>query len=1025
MILKSEASSSSPPSPPCDCDTDPIEGLRRMFVDYAQGRSIRDGRDPATRPVFLRLHGVAHGRFEIRPDLPDDLRVGIFGQKDAYPAWVRFSSDVQPGRPDLKGTCGIAIKLFGVEGAKMLPPETDAVTQDFIFQNMDVFFTDTAKEMCEFTCQSLNGKGEEYLANHPTTARILAEMEKVVDSVLDTPYWSGVPFRFGDGRYVKYKLEPEQIPPGDDDTRPDNTSHDDPTYLRADLHRRLARGEARFRFLVQLRTDDEAMPLDRATVRWSEKDSPPIHVATLVLPRQDLDTRNQSEYGENLAFNIWRAMAENEPVGSIAEARKVVYRASAKSRRDVNGLPLGEPATPRPAEWEPGVPYPQGKDQTIVRAAIHPAIGIARVGDSAEKTYLGPEVYPTPPLPPGSYRDDTGALARQSARFRIYGYNAAGEVVRELTADWADIRWSSHLANHKASWYQWIIALDIPEAARTTAPLRNPKVKGDDRKALAIDGGEISIRGKGTCGDSYAFRGQFLGTEVYLGELRTDDKGRLLVLPGHGVSASPDNTPIYDPENNPNAFINADGWYDDVCDGPVTAEVTIEGRSIPCESAWVLSAPPDYAPNVVGVRTLYDLLNDLYIQAEWLDFPETLSFRHHVYPILHRLTGLGWVNKGYEVQFGLSGPYPFSAPDFVARLASNGKESAELRRQVFHNFRDPAGDNPDQLSWAWLYGDAMEVPAGDSPRQNAAVSPTQYRILKLWAAGVFESDWDEPYEPPTDLGKVPLAEQPATLDRAALEYALADAFHPGCEVTWPVRHLTLWKSPFRLKHRPADVPEPDYGPVMTQKIALSADGPLHAQGPGDLTRWMGLPWQADTAYCRSGYDAAYDPYIPTFWPATVPNQVMTPEGYEAVMKAATPEERAAAFARRFAWVQPLDPDGKATTSEEMERMVKIFGSMGFLEQRPGPENDPNVPSKLMVASFGKGVAEQEVDSRAKARLQAKAPEKAALKAIALKATSAAHVDAAEALRKAAPSDTGWSSPEKARQAPLPVKRSDR
>ncbi|MEO1085300.1 MAG: catalase, partial [Acidobacteriota bacterium] len=381
----------TPPTPPCGCDEDPIEGLRQMFVDYAQGRTIVAGRDPATRPVFLRLHGVAHGRFEVVKDLPAALRVGVFGARSSYPAWVRFSSDVQPGSPDLRGTCGVGIKIFDVDGPKCLPPEENATTQDFVLQNMDVFFTDTAKDMCEFTCASLNGNGDQYLEDHPRTAEILKEMEKVVDSVLETPYWSCLPFRFGDSRYVKYKIEPEVVPPA-----PGPPDIDDPFYMRADLHGRMARGETRLRFMVQLRTDDDAMPLDAATVPWSEEESPPIHVATLVLPRQDLDTRNQSTYGENLAFNIWRALEVHAPVGSVAEARKVVYRASAASRRDVNGLPLGEPAEPRPAEWRPGEPYPGGKDERIVRAAIYPSVGVSRVGDS-DDYFFGPEVYPAPP----------------------------------------------------------------------------------------------------------------------------------------------------------------------------------------------------------------------------------------------------------------------------------------------------------------------------------------------------------------------------------------------------------------------------------------------------------------------------------------------------------------------------------------------------------------------------------------------------------------------------------------------------
>jgi anthranilate phosphoribosyltransferase len=47
---------------------------------------------------------------------------------------------------------------------------------------------------------------------------------------------------------------------------------------------------------------------------------------------------------------------------------------------------------------------------------------------------------------------------------------------------------------------------------------------------------------------------------------------------------------------------------------------------------------------------------------------------------------------------------------------------------------------------------------------------------------------------------VPLGEQPAMLDRAALEFCLADAFHPGCEITWPIRHTTMFMAPFRIRH---------------------------------------------------------------------------------------------------------------------------------------------------------------------------------------------------------------------------------
>ena len=893
------------PPPPCDCDKDPVEGLRKLFVDYAQGVALTRGRDPATRPVFLRLHGVAHGTLEVAVNLRDDLRVGVFGQKRDYPVWVRFSGDIQPGSPDLKGTAGIAIKLFGVDGKKLLTPDEEARTHDFLLQNHDVFFTDTARDMCEFTCQSLNGKFNDYVAAHPITGQVLNDMEKVVDSVLVTPFWSGLPYRFGKERYVKYKLEPEHTPAGSGE----KPNYGDPFYLREDLHTRLKNGEARFRFLVQLRTNDEAMPLDRATARWDEGVSKPIHVATLILPRQDLDVRGQSTYGEKLAFNPWHALPEHEPVGSIAAARRAVYQASANVRRNFNAVPLGEPVEPRPAEWHPGVPYPSGRDEKVVCAKIHPAFGIARVGNSDE-WFVGPEVTEPEPKTPGSYRDRMGRLKRQSVLFRIYGYNAAGEVVRELTAGWAAIRWTVHVANRKAAWYQWQMALDIPESATLQLPRRNADVKGDDREKLVIDGLERSIYGSNTQGSEYMFRGKFMDSEVYLGELQTDEEGRLRFLGGQGKSGSPSGSPIF-PEG-PNGFINADGWYDDVSDGPVTAEVVIEGIKIPVDGAWIVTAPPDYAPGLKGIRTLYDLLFDLYVREGWLPFPEKISFRDHVYPILQRLSGLQWVNKGFAAQFGAGGPNNFEDKDYIQKLASKpdaGKFDTygELRRQVFNSFRNPDGKDNNSLPWPWFYGDASDVPEpADTPRQNATISSTQYRCLALWAAGCFASDWGEDVKTPHTIHDVLVKDQPAMLDRAALEFSLADAFHPGCEVTWPIRHLTMFSKPYRIRLASGPT-RADFGKQLTPEKALALEGPLHAQGPGDLTRWMGLPWQADTAFCQSGYNPEYDPYLPTFWPARVPNHVLTKKNYDVVVdEKQSHERRLAAFSARMRWNDVFD-----------------------------------------------------------------------------------------------------------------------
>lgn len=908
-----------------DCAQDPDGKLNQMFVDIVQTRRIKLGQSPARRPVFLKPHGIASGYFEMRADLPEDLRVGVFALQ-RLPAWVRFSSDTLPTNPDLKTTCGIGIKLFDVPGQKLLG---DGNTQDFILQNYDVFFVDTAQDMCEFTRAGVvGGNYDPYLRAHPETKKILDDMQKVELSVLTTTYWSVLPYAFGKDRYVKYKLEAEQAHNSEPPT-------DDANYLASDLARRLLKDEARFKFLVQLRTNTKTMPLDKATVRWSEQESQPIHVATLILPKQDVAALGQAAYGENLSFNPWHSLPEHEPQGSISVARKVVYAASADERRNANGVTTREPDQARPVSV-----LPDPADRSIVKAAIYPSIGVARVGNSQDEFFIGPEV--TDPLPesPGFYRDKTGALKRQAARFRVYGLNAEGKVVTELTADNAKVEWSAHLANKKSAWYQFQLALDIPEAA--SAPpslLRNAAVA--DRSQLVIDPGPRHIKGVNQHGGKrHVFdTGKFMGTAVYLGELRTDEAGRLIVLGGRGHSASFDGSKAV-------TFANNEGWHDDVSDGPVTAKVTYEGQELKVDQAWVVVAPPNYAPMQKSVRTMWDLMRDVAINANMLPKPVRPSFDKDIRPLFERLSRLQWVNAGFAAAFGWQAPNEFTRPELMARLANPTPDLKEMRLTIANHFRHFDRDSWSPTPWPWGYGDAMNIPPAETPRQNVALTDTQLRFLQQWAAGNFEPDYDPNRQPPRAIEEVAVAEQGAMLDKASMDHCLADAFHPGCEMTWPMRNPMMYMAPFRLLHAPADWKEPSYGAGLIQDTLSLPNGPLAAQVPGGVTRWMALPWQTDTASCRSGYLKTYDPYLPTFWPARVPNQVLTRENYDVVMdKDRSLGERLAAFANRAAWIRGL---GAKSYTDQINNMVNNFGALGVVEVREGPKDSEHFPPVMEV-----------------------------------------------------------------------------
>ncbi len=587
-------------------------------------------------------------------------------------------------------------------------------------------------------------------------------------------------------------------------------------------------------------------------------------------------------------------------------------------------------------------------DTKIVSAKIHPAIGVARIGNSPSGYFIGPEVTEPPLTQAGQSRDAAGALKRQVARFRVYGYNAAGEVVRELTADEAKIEWTVHVANKKAAWYQFLAALDLPEAGSMAAARRNPDVKGQDRKSLIIDPGPRAITGQNISGAQYRFdSGMFGSTSVSLGELRTDSRGRLLFFGGLGKAGSPGRTLVFD-EHNLDSFNNASGWWDDTSDGPVKAKVTLQGRELEVEPAWVIVAPPNYAPDLIGWRTAYELLTDAFMGSGMLKPPGQTSFSRDVLPILKRLASLQWVNKGLEKIHGRGSEMNFEDPKIIARLSD--KREIELRKRINAFFRLEEGQGRVRELWPQMYGDAYGS-FKDSDRENLHVPQLYKTHLERWVAGDYVDDWSlkiaRKKKPYRRIEEVPLELQPQMLDKAALHFCLADAFHPGCELTWPIRHTSMYSSPFRIQHRVG--PERDYGDRLTQDIVRQVDGPLYGQGPGDLTRWMAIPWHGDTVFCRSGYESELDPYLPTYWPARVPNQVLTEADYKTVMNAELPREtRKLAYDRREHWLRAFVQFGMA---DQILEMVRDISKVGVVEARPGIQNDPDFPEIFFVETL--------------------------------------------------------------------------
>ena len=173
----------------------------------------------------------------------------------------------------------------------------------------------------------------------------------------------------------------------------------------------------------------------------------------------------------------------------------------------------------------------------------------------------------------------------------------------------------------------------------------------------------------------------------------------------------------------------------------------------------------------------------------------TPSFTHDIYPLLRQFSDTQWVNFGFYVGFGYHQAYDFTDPDFAAKLANKAPEYREYRRQVFNNFRPPKATTIDAEAWPWMYGDQVDIPA-TNPQAYLSITPTLYGYLKAWVAGDFIDDWDPDEKRSGSLADIDDPQlQADALNKAALWFCLGGPFHPGCEMTWPMRHTTMYSSP--------------------------------------------------------------------------------------------------------------------------------------------------------------------------------------------------------------------------------------
>lgn len=314
-----------------------IDSINRSTFDRLRSQ-FPPGARPVLRDAHPKAHGLVRAEFIVLDDLPKDLRYGVFKTPRAFDALIRFSAgNIEVQADTVPQAAGMAIKLLGVEGEKILAAEKDAKTQDFVMINFPGFFVRNLVDY-EALHEAID-KGDQmaFFKNRPDEANAVKGMrEQPLYNPLHVQYWSQTPYKLGSNA-IKFSARPISRT----DNNPPQTMG--PDFLREVMIKEVGAEDVYFEFLVQLQTDAVEMPVENPLVIWNEARSPFQRVAIIRIPKQDIDAPGRQEIAENLAFNPWHSLPEQQPLGSINRARRVIYEAVSEFRRKANNVPREEP----------------------------------------------------------------------------------------------------------------------------------------------------------------------------------------------------------------------------------------------------------------------------------------------------------------------------------------------------------------------------------------------------------------------------------------------------------------------------------------------------------------------------------------------------------------------------------------------------------------------------------------------------------------------------------------------------------
>lgn len=291
------------------------------------------------RQAETKMHGCLKAQFIVNPHLEQKYKVGIFAEPNTYDTIIRFSNTKTGiAKDSVKDQHGIALKLIGVQGEKLINKDHLAGTQDFIGLNFETFVSKSVKEFSGIIKAFTSGKLSLllYALNplHWSLLKRISTANAKIGSLLEQNYWSTTAYQFGEDQAIKFLIRSSLNKETSIPTNPG------PDYLKDQMADFLKQSDVSFDFMVQFQEDADRMPIEDPTVKWT---SSYVKLATLYIPKQVFDTDDHRLFGDALSFNPWHSLPAHRPLGGLNRARLAIYSQLSDYRHKMNGIKVFEP----------------------------------------------------------------------------------------------------------------------------------------------------------------------------------------------------------------------------------------------------------------------------------------------------------------------------------------------------------------------------------------------------------------------------------------------------------------------------------------------------------------------------------------------------------------------------------------------------------------------------------------------------------------------------------------------------------